>query len=76
MHNPAQPSNPTDAGQAMAIHLTIRGRAQGVGYRMAPQTTAQHLQLQGWVRNRRNGDVEAWVQGPHCTGSTCRETVA
>lgn len=37
---------------------------QGVGYRLAMLARARELQLQGWVRNRRSGDVQALVQGP------------
>jgi acylphosphatase len=44
--------------------LTIRGRVQGVGYRafVAHQATASDLE--GWVRNRRDGSVEAVLAGP------------
>jgi acylphosphatase len=44
--------------------VTIRGRVQGVGYRafVAHQATAHHLE--GWVRNRRDGSVEALFAGP------------
>lgn len=44
--------------------LEIQGEVQGVGYRMAMLVRAHELQLQGWVRNRRSGDVQALVQGP------------
>ena len=45
-------------------HVTIRGRVQGVGYRYFVEREAQSRDLEGWVRNRRNGSVEAVFAGP------------
>lgn len=47
----------------MATRLRISGRVQGVGFRVALQSEAQRLGLAGWVRNRRDGSVEALAQG-------------
>ena len=44
--------------------LTIRGRVQGVGFRYALADQARERHLCGWVRNRRDGCVEALVAGP------------
>jgi acylphosphatase len=44
-------------------HLRISGRVQGVGYRDALRRQALACGLAGWVRNRRDGSVEALVQG-------------
>jgi acylphosphatase len=47
----------------MATHIIVAGRVQGVGYRYAFADRAAQLGLAGWVRNRRDGTVEACVQG-------------
>ena len=44
-------------------HLRIRGRVQGVGFRMYLQREAQRHGVSGWVRNRTDGSVEAVMQG-------------
>jgi len=46
------------------VHLSITGRVQGVWYRGWTVKTASALGLQGWVRNRRDGTVEAVFSGP------------
>jgi acylphosphatase len=44
--------------------VVIRGRVQGVGYRAWAQDMALEHGLEGWVRNRRDGSVEAVFAGP------------
>jgi len=48
---------------ALTKRLRITGRVQGVGFRYALQREARSLGLAGWVRNRRDGSVEALLQG-------------
>ena len=45
------------------LRLEILGRVQGVGFRYAMVQEAARLGVSGWVRNRRDGSVEAVVQG-------------
>jgi acylphosphatase len=45
-------------------HLRITGKVQGVGFRAAMYREAVRLNVTGWVRNRKDGAVEAVIQGP------------
>lgn len=44
-------------------HLRIHGLVQGVYYRESLRLEAQSRHVAGWVRNRRDGSVEAMLQG-------------
>jgi acylphosphatase len=45
-------------------HVTIRGQVQRVGYRAWTEHMALQCGLEGWVRNRADGSVEAVFAGP------------
>ena len=47
-----------------ARRIVISGRVQGVGFRYALADEARGRNLGGWVRNRRDGTVEALLAGP------------
>ena len=45
-------------------HVVVRGRVQGVGFRAFVEREALRRGIEGWVRNRRDGAVEALFAGP------------
>ncbi len=47
----------------IARKFTISGEVQGVGYRFFAQRAAARHQVTGYVRNLKDGRVEAWVEG-------------
>ena len=46
------------------LQVMITGRVQGIGYRAWLEEQARASGLEGWVRNRRDGSVEALFSGP------------
>jgi acylphosphatase len=50
--------------ERIARRLVVRGRVQGVWFRESMRLEAEALGVAGWVRNRRDGSVEAVVEGP------------
>ena len=67
---------PTD-NRPRAVRVRIRGRVQGVFFRAWLAERAAALELAGWVRNRRDGSVEAlFVGAPSAVAAavaSCRE---
>ena len=47
----------------MRLHVLVRGRVQGVGFRWYVREVARDLDLAGWVRNRPDGSVEVAAEG-------------
>ena len=56
-------SSPPVSPAPLTCRLVVTGRVQGVGFRMFMTREAQAAGVTGWVRNRRDGTVEAVVQG-------------
>ncbi len=46
-----------------ALTVRITGDVQGVGFRAWTEQAARARGLKGWVRNRRDGSVEALIAG-------------
>jgi len=66
-------ASPPDA--LRVIQARVRGRVQGVGYRAWTQAHAHALGLRGFVRNRREGDVEAVFAGSADAVAAMAETL-
>jgi acylphosphatase len=46
-----------------SVRVVVRGDVQGVGYRYTLRIVARDAAVHGWVRNRRDGSVEAHLEG-------------
>lgn len=54
------------------LHVAVRGRVQGVGFRWFVRERARSLGLAGWVRNDLDGSVEVFAVGPKVAVATLR----
>ena len=45
------------------VHVIISGKVQGVFFRMETKRVADRFNVSGWVRNNRDGTVEAVFEG-------------
>ena len=50
-------------GEKLRKKLIFSGKVQRVGFRLETHEMGRRIGLNGWVRNRKDGDVEAEVQG-------------
>lgn len=55
---------PTEGDALVRRRVLVSGRVQGVFYRDSCRQVAQHEGVAGWVRNLRDGRVEAVFEGP------------
>lgn len=51
-------------GQVIARRVVVTGDVQGVGFRVATLRQARMVGVTGWVRNRADGRVDTWAEGP------------
>jgi acylphosphatase len=47
----------------LKVHVIISGIVQGVWFRVNTKNMAEQLNVKGWVRNTKDGDVEAIFEG-------------
>jgi len=47
----------------VSVRVLVAGRVQGVSFRAIMREKAVHNKVDGWVRNRNDGSVEALLQG-------------
>ena len=50
--------------EIVRVHALVNGKVQGVGFRAFTEYHATQKGLDGWVRNRQDGNVEVEAEGP------------
>ncbi len=45
------------------MRVVVHGRVQGVSFRWSLRRVAERHGVVGWVRNRDDGGVDAWLEG-------------
>jgi len=55
--------NESTRERPVAFNALVRGKVQGVGFRYSAVREAKRLEINGWVRNSRDGNVEVWAEG-------------
>jgi acylphosphatase len=59
----------------IAKRYYVSGMVQGVGYRYFAERAAKYLKVAGYVRNLRDGRVEAYAIGPAASLAALRQTL-
>lgn len=68
--SPESPESPADVRTGrVARRVLVSGRVQGVAFRWSALEQARRLGLDGWIRNLRDGRVEAWIEAAEDSGS-------
>lgn len=49
--------------EMIGVHVIVKGKVQGVGFRAFTESQANQKGLLGWVRNRQDGTVEVEAEG-------------
>lgn len=59
-----------------SLHVQVKGRVQGVGFRWFVRVSGRRLQLSGWVKNRPDGSVEVAASGSEDRVAELRKLVS
>lgn len=66
----------TESDRPRRVRVVVRGRVQGVAFRVHTAERARQLGAAGWVRNRADGSVEAVFEGQDAVVAAMLEFVA